>query len=382
MTLTNTDIVELTSFRRRLHRFPEVSGEEKETAARICAMLAQHSPDQTITELGGHGVAAVFNGADEGPTVLFRCELDALPIFETSDISHRSTIPGKGHLCGHDGHMTIIAGLARILSRNRPARGRVVLLFQPAEENGVGAEAVIADPKFETIAPDFAFSLHNMPGLPLGHVGLKSGPVNCASRGMRITLFGKSSHASEPEKGNSPMPVLSSLMPALTALSEGLPEDEDFALATITHAQMGAPAFGIAPGEATLFVTLRTLIDDRMQALCDRAEALLADTAKTHGLRASHNYEDVFLHCENGTQATAIIARALDALGISHDERGLPMRASEDFGRFGHSAKSAMLFLGAGADHAAVHNPDYDFPDDLIPQGVRIFERITRDLLG
>ena len=145
---------------------------------------------------------------------------------------------------------------------------------------------------------------------------------------------------------------------------------------------MGAPAFGIAPGEATLFVTLRTLVDDQMQALCHSAETLLADTAKSCGLRASHSYEDVFLHCENDTEATAIIANALDALGITQDERGLPMRASEDFGRFGHAAKSAMLFLGAGTDHAALHNPDYDFPDDLIPQGVRIFERIARDLLG
>lgn len=382
MTLTNADIIELTTFRREMHRFPEVSGEEKETAARICTMLAGHSPDQTITRLGGHGVAAIYNGKADGPTVLFRCELDALPIFETSEISHRSTIPGNGHLCGHDGHMTIIAGLARVLSRQRPARGRVVLLFQPAEENGAGAEAVIADQHFETISPKFAFSLHNMPGLPLGHVGLKPGPVNCTSRGMRVSLVGKSSHASEPEKGTSPMAALSDLMPALTALSHGTPEDRDFALATVTHVQMGAPAFGITPGEATLFVTLRTLVDDRMQALRHRAEALLTDAAKTHGLLASHSFEDVFLHCENNAEATMIIANALDALEITHDEHGLPMRASEDFGRFGHGAKSAMLFLGAGKDHAALHNPDYDFPDDLIPQGVRIFERIARDLLG
>ena len=115
--------------------------------------------------------------------------------------------------------MTILMGLARLLSRNRPARGRAVLLFQPAEETGAGAAAVIADPQFATVSPDYAFALHNLPGLPLGHVSLIPGPVACASRGMEITLTGRSAHASQPETGTSPMAALARLMPALTALS-------------------------------------------------------------------------------------------------------------------------------------------------------------------
>lgn len=382
MTLTNSDITELTALRRLLHRHPEVSGEERETARRITEALKHHAPDTLLTGLGGHGVAAVYAGAGPGPTILFRCELDALPIEELGDLPHRSTIPGKGHLCGHDGHMTVLLGLARLLSRKPPARGRVVLLFQPAEETGAGAAAVLDDPKFETVSPEYAFSLHNMPGLPLGHVGLIPGPVNCASRGMAITLTGKSAHASEPENGRSPMAALAHLMPHLTALSHGTPHDGDFALATVTHARIGAPAFGIAPGEATLYVTLRTLVDARMQALCDAAETLVTGTAAAHGLTAGITYHDIFAHCENHPDATLILRNALDALHIPHDARGLPMRASEDFGRFGHHARAAMLFLGAGSDHAALHNPDYDFPDDLIPIGVQIFHRVMRDLLG
>lgn len=382
MTLTNSDIADLTAFRRDLHRHPEISGEERETARRVVAALASHPPDTILTGLGGHGVAAVYDGSADGPTVLFRAELDALPIQEISDAPHASATAGKGHLCGHDGHTTILMALARLLSRRRPAKGRVVLMFQPAEETGAGAAAVIADPRFDTIAPDYAFSLHNMPGLPLGHVGLVPGPVNCASRGLRVIFTGKSAHASEPENGTSPMAALSQVMPALTALSHGTTQDRDFTLVTVTHAQMGAPAFGIAPGEATLFATLRTLTDDRMEALCETALGLIADAAGRNGLTVDHGFDDIFLHCENHPQATGILRNALDTLGIAHDGSGLPWRPSEDFGRFGHTAKSAMLFLGAGTDHAALHNPDYDFPDDLIPIGARIFTQVARDLLG
>lgn len=382
MMLSNSDIADLTALRRDLHRHPEISGHEAQTARRILAALDTHTPDDILTDLGGHGIAAVYQGTDPGPTVLFRAELDALPILEISDSGHRSAYPGTGHLCGHDGHMTILMGLARLLSRQRPTRGRVILLFQPAEETGAGAAAVVSDPKFETVSPDFAFSLHNMPGLPLGHVGLVDGPVNCASRGLLATLSGKTAHASEPENGISPMAALCTLMPALTTLSHGSTQDADFALVTVTHASMGAAAFGIAPGDATLMATLRTLTDDRMEALCTTALDLLHGTAAQHGLTAGHSFQDIFLHCENHPEATAHIRSALDTLEIPHDGSGLPMRASEDFGRFGKTAKSAMLFLGAGTGHAALHNPDYDFPDDLIPIGTRIFTQVARDLLG
>ena len=382
MELTNSDIAELTAIRRDLHRHPEVSGNEAQTARRILAALDPYAPDRIFSGLGGHGIAAIFDGAGPGPTVLFRAELDALPIHEKSDAPHCSAYPGTGHLCGHDGHSTILLALARILARRRPSHGRVVLLFQPAEETGAGAAAVLADPLFETVSTDFAFSLHNMPGLPLGHVGLIPGPVNCASRGLRITLSGKSAHASEPENGTSPMAALSELMPALTALGHGTTQDADFALATVTHCTMGAPAFGIAPGDATLLATLRTLTDDRMDALCADALDLVTQTAQRHGLTADHGFDDIFLHCENDSHATEILRSALTSLAIPHDASGLPMRASEDFGRFGHSAKSAMLFLGAGTTHPALHNPDYDFPDDLIPIGARIFAQVARNLLG
>jgi len=382
MTLTNQDMVDLVAFRRSLHRIPELSREEAATAREVQAFLAPTQPDWIVTGLGGHGVAAVYEGREPGPTVMFRAELDGLPIEEISAIPHRSTIPGRGHLCGHDGHMAVLAALARTLGRQRPQRGRVVLMFQPAEEDGSGAAAVIADPRFREIAPDFAFAFHNLPGMPFGKVALAEGPVNCASRGMRIVLTGKTAHASMPEFGVSPVDVVAQLMPALTALGKGGPLEEGFSMVTITHAKIGEPAFGVAPGHAEIWATLRTLTDAGMEDLCASAEQLVLRAAREKGLGVEISYDDIFQHCENAPEAVAHLRRALEEEGVPYDQGQLPIRASEDFGRFGHRAPAAMFFLGAGENHPSLHNPDYDFPDDLIAIGARVFIRTLRNLLG
>lgn len=381
--LTNSDVAELTDWRRALHRLPEVSGQEVQTAATVVQALRALGPDQIVTGLGGHGVAAVWEGDADGPSVLFRAELDALPIEELSDAAHRSTIAGKGHLCGHDGHMAILMGLARLISRRPLRMGRVILLFQPAEEDGSGAAAVIADPRYEGLRPDWAFSLHNMPGLPFGHTALTEGPVNCASLGLKIRLTGKTAHASLPETGISPAQAVARLIPALSALGQGGPLHPDYRLVTVTHARLGEPAFGIAPGEAEVWATLRTLTDDKMAALLHAATALAAAEAH-NGLTVSFTQHDQFAASVNDPEATARLRAALDALHMPHDAGDLPMRGSEDFGRFGAQppTKGAMLFLGGGQAHPALHNPDYDFPDALIAIGARLFHKVLIDLTG
>ncbi|WP_414474043.1 amidohydrolase [Microvirga sp. M2] len=382
MFLTHQDVVALTEWRRGLHRNPEISGEEVETARTVQAFLASAGADRIVAGLGGHGIAGIFEGREPGPTVMVRAELDALPIEEISEAPHRSRVLGKAHLCGHDGHMAILAALALGLSRRRPQRGRAVLLFQPAEETGAGAAAVVADPKFREIAPDAVFALHNLPGMAFGKVALIEGPVSCASRGMRIVFTGKTAHASMPETGLSPVGAVARLMPALTALGSGGPMDESFAMVTVTHARIGEPAFGIAPAHGEVWATLRTLTDAGMDALVAEAERLAQDAARAGNLSVAVSYSDIFRHCENAPEAVAHLRRALDAEGVPHDRGDLPMRPSEDFGHLGANAPAAMFFLGSGEDHAALHNPDYDFPDDLIPIGARVFMRALRDLLG
>jgi amidohydrolase len=380
MFLTNRDMLDLIELRHELHRHPEISGEEKETARRIRDFLAKAKPDRILADLGGHGVAAIFDSGKSGPAILIRSELDALPIHEKSEAEYRSGIDGKGHLCGHDGHSTILTALALGLSRKRPETGSVILLYQPAEETGAGAAAVIADPRFDEIKPDYSFSLHNLPGLPFGHVSVVEGPVNCASRGIKIRLSGKTAHASSPEHGVSPMRAISELMPALTDLGFGFPPQPDFSMVTITHAAMGEAAFGISPADAEIWATLRTLTDDRMEKLCADAELLAKKIADEQQLTLDISYDDIFLHCENAPEAVAHILQALVEEKVSSSSEGLPMRASEDFGRFRAVSSSAMFFLGAGRDYPNLHNPDYDFPDGLIDIGARIFMRIIRNL--
>lgn len=377
--LDDAHLARLTDWRRALHRRPELSGAEALTARAFVEALAPTAPDRVLTGLGGHGVAAVY-GTAPGPTVMIRAELDALPIVETGTAPWVSETPGVAHLCGHEGHLTILLGLAQTLARRRPATGRVILLGQPAEENGAGAAAVLADPRFAEIAPDWAFALHNFPGAPLGECWLKPGPMNCASVGLKITLQGRTSHASEPDKGLSPGPALARLIPALAALGPGGALTRDFRLVTITHARLGEPAFGISPGQAELWATLRTLTDAPMSAL--RAEAVALARKDAGDLALTLTWHDDFAACTNDPEATAHLAHAIRAEGMAVAEGTLPMRASEDFGRFGAVAKSAMFCLGAGETHPPLHAPDYDFPDALIAPGVRVFSRVIADLLG
>ncbi len=380
--LTNSDLNELVAFRRELHRAPELSGEEVETARRVAAALTPLAPTRILTGLGGHGVAAVFDSGTPGPTVMFRAELDALPITETNDIDWASQIPGKSHVCGHDGHMTMLLALGRLVSRQPVAKGRVVLMFQPAEEDGSGARAVVSDPAYQEIKPDWAFAIHIEPGRPFGYVATCPGLINCASLGLKITLSGKTAHAADPEDGISPALAVAELIPALKALGGGGALEDGFRLVTITHVRVGEPTFGVAPGDAVLHATLRTTRDDALNLLLGEARALATRVANESGLGIAFEVVDHFAASINDPQAHAVAAAAMNALGVPHGDAGVPMRASEDFGVFGWDARAAMLCLGPGEKYAALHNPDYDFPDDLIPVGSAIFERIARDLLG
>jgi amidohydrolase len=384
MFLTNEELTDLKRFRRDLHLHPEVSGEEAETARRVYEALFSTGPDLIVSNIGGHGIAAVYEGSIAGPTVMIRAELDGLPIEEISVVAHRSTVSGKGHLCGHDGHMAILMALAKGLGRQRPAKGRVVLLFQPAEENGAGAAAVLADPKFMALKPDLALSLHNFPGVRTGHVLLREGPVNCASRGMKILLKGKTSHASYPQDGIAPTFAVARLLGGLTALGNDAALGPDYSLVTVTHARLGEPAFGISPGQAEIWATLRTLTDERMTDLVHHAERLARNEAQAAGLEVEVSYQDVFAQCFNSAEAVDALRHALDGEGVSVESESalLPMKASEDFGLFRTVAPSAMFFLGAGEDHPRLHNPDYDFPDELIAIGAGVFMRAIRNALG
>ncbi|NOD87199.1 MULTISPECIES: amidohydrolase [unclassified Ruegeria] len=375
-------VARLTRLRRELHQNPELSGQEVQTAARVADLLREAGADRVLTGIGGHGVAGVFESGQPGPTLAIRCELDGLPIQEVADLPYVSQTDCKGHLCGHDGHMTMVLGIADALGHKRPNSGRVVLIFQPAEETGQGAVAFRADPQFAGISPDIVLSLHNLPGLELGAVELCTGPANCASRGMQVVLTGKTSHAAAPQDGVSPAGALAKLMPALADLGAGGDLNDDYALTTVTHANLGERTVGVAPGRAELWVTLRTVSDRRMTRLIDEAEAMVHKTAQDEGLSVEISYDEVFEACVNHPETVSILKRSCVDQGIKCRLVDQPQRFSEDFGQFGKCANAAMFWLGSGRDHPQLHNPDYDFPDALIPVGVGIFLNAIDATLG
>ena len=380
--LTNHDLVQLTKFRRELHQYPELSGKEIKTAQKILYALKDMKPSKIIDKMGGHGLAAIFDSQEKGPTLLFRAELDALPIQEKNNLPWASNLPGVSHTCGHDGHMTMLLALGRIISRNPIKCGKVVLMFQPSEENGQGARAVISDPRYEQIKPDLAFAIHIEPGRPFGYVSTRPGLMNCASLGLKITLHGKTAHAADPDDGISPSHAVAEFVQKISEFNHGDELNNNFRLTTVTHVQIGEQSFGISPGDASIFVTLRTSNDDSLSQLDKDVRGLVSNISKQFKLTFGFEIFDHFAASINVKEAYDIAVNAMKSLNINYGSIGVPMRASEDFGIFGKQSKAAMLCLGPGEDYAALHNPDYDFNDDLIPIGTGIFERITRDLLG
>lgn len=374
-----TDLNALRSFRHTLHRHPDLSGQEHATAALVREKLASYQPDQIVDNIGGAGLLAIYDSQQPGPTTLIRCELDALPIHERSTQSHCSAHQGRAHACGHDGHMTIAIAVAEALAAHRPVRGRVILLFQPAEEDGQGARRVFADPAFAPFRPDFAFALHNVPGLPLGEVFTRPGPFNCASRGLIIRLEGKTSHAAHPEEGISPTGALARLMEQLPQLPTRFNEAT---WVTLVHAKLGEKAFGTAPGDAVLMATLRTETNDAMTLLADQACAMATAEAEAAGLSVRFEWEDDFLASVNTEQGYQHIVNACEEAGVLCHTMDEGFRWSEDFGVFTLNGEGAMFGLGAGVEHPQLHNPDYDFPDSLIPVGQSVFLNTINHING
>ena len=366
--------------RHELHQYPELSGLEVNTARLIARFFEPLHPDETILDLGGTGAAFCFGDSQTGPTVLLRGELDAVPIQELNDMSYKSLSQGISHQCGHDGHMAILASVGMELSRKRPPKGRVVLLYQPAEETGEGAAAVIRDKKFSRIKPDFVFAMHNLPGFPVGQVILRSGIFNCASRGMVIRLIGKTAHAAQPETGTSPARAMCRIINELQNLPSVLKSTDNLAFATVVGARLGEKAFGTAPGDADVMATLRSGSDEIMNRMIQYSERMTAEIASGENLKYDISYEDVFAATVNSKNAVEIIHRAGEGSPIHTADT--PFRWSEDFGRFTSIADGALFGIGAGEETPELHHPDYDFPDELVSMGSEIYQRIISECLN
>lgn len=379
------DLDELIQLRHTLHQHPELSGHEFATAKRIIKQLKKYQPDELYDQLGGTGVAAVFNGVSpkQGPTVLFRAELDALPIAETNqELSYKSVNEGRGHKCGHDGHMAILVALGSLLRTDRPTKGRVVLLFQPAEETGAGAREVLQDPRFAQLQPDFVFGLHNLPGRPLHQVVLREQVFSAASTGMVVELQGKPSHAAEPENGLNPGVAMATIITSLNGIIQDKDRFEDLTLLTVIHARLGEIAFGTNPGFATVMATLRAYLPQDLQKLKRMAQEQVEQIAAAHGVRCSIRFVEEFPATINYPEQVKFVQQAAEELGLDVTQAEQPFRWSEDFGHFLAKYKGAFFGIGSGLRQPQLHHSDYDFPDELISSGAHLLYRILHKVIN
>ncbi len=370
---------ELVALRRELHAHPETAMEEEWTSKRITTYLDTLKPDELLTGIGATGVMARFDGKGEGPVLLFRCELDALPIEEENDFEYRSAIDGKSHKCGHDGHMTILCGLARKLSDERPVKGTVWLLFQPAEENGEGAKAVLEDARCKALEFDRVFALHNLPGFPKGSIQMRDDTFTAAVNSIVITLKGRTSHAAEPEHGINPAAAMGEIISRSLALDHNVPGDPHMRVVTPVYARLGSKDYGISAGRAEVHITLRCWHDAELEQLQRCIEDVAREVAGQHHLKLDIAYTQHFHANRNDPATVDIVRKAVEAVGLKVEERTHPFKFGEDFGLFTAKFPGCMFGLGAGEHTPALHNPDYDFPEDIIPHGIAVFERIIRD---
>ncbi len=375
------DLETLTKIRRYLHSIAELSGKETQTSEYLISELRKLSPDYLITHIGGYGFAVVFDTSRPGPVICFRAELDALPIEEQNDFPHKSRSLEISHKCGHDGHAIVLLGLADwVKDHLANLNGRIILLFQPAEETAQGAKAVLADSRFSDLNPDFIFGLHNLPGFPIHSVIVKQGTFAVASRGLKIKLHGKTSHAGHPEDGISPLSAMLDILNVLLKLPDPYRENDDAAMITIIHLCLGEEAFGTAPGEAEIMATLRASDSHSLDAMASQTAAIVADLSQAYHLKSGVEWVEDFADTVNDSDAASIVIAAAQALDAQVIIPELPFRWTEDFSFYSKRYKTAFMGLGAGLEHPQLHNPDYDFPDALLETGVNLFANIILEV--
>lgn len=381
--LNNAQLKQLTELRHKLHQSPALSGQESNTAQMISDFVQQFKPDHFYNQLSGSALAAVYDGTDpNGPALLFRCELDALPILETGSIAYKSECDYVAHSCGHDGHMTIVSSLAMTLALKRPQIGKVILLFQPAEETGKGAKPLVEALKLNKLVPEYSFALHNMPKMKMHEVAIKNGYFNCASVGMKIELFGKTSHASHPENGISPCEAMCEILAEVKNINDEYKAHNAFCLVSINHASLGEEAFGITAGDAKIMLTLRSESDQLLSKMQNQLDIFTQKVSRKYNLGYDYSLEEPFDASINNDEAADKIRQACTDENMPVTELDAAWRASEDFGQFAQISKSAMFMLGSGVDQPYLHNPDFNFPDEIIKTGHDIFYRLIKNILN
>lgn len=382
--LTNTQIDELKDIRRELHTIPEISGAEKKTAAYIKEKLRETGADEIKDQIGGQGIIAVYKGSesDQGKTLMIRAELDALAIDEQNEIPYKSATKNRMHACGHDGHMAIVLGVGIWLKENRPAKGRVILLFQPSEETGEGAGRMMENSEFKKIKIDRGIALHNLPGYKKNTIYIRSNSFALASVGVKIRFLGKSSHAAFPREGINPSAIIAKLIEEFEEIKTKIAKGDQFQVLTITYIKVGEPAFGINPGTGEVGITIRAETDEAIDQLYSKVEQIIHDIRSHFGGDVEYEKKEPFAATVNDQEGVDQLKKVAETVGVNVETLEKPIAWSEDFGEFRKKCSITLFGLGAGEDIPSLHSEQYDFDDDLISTGVSVFCKWIKEELN
>ncbi|WP_099867328.1 M20 aminoacylase family protein [Pararhizobium haloflavum] len=376
---------EVAEWRRNLHAKPELLFDVHETADFVAKKLEAFGCDEVVRGLGRTGVVGIIRGDRQGAgerTIGLRADMDALPIKEESGVAWTSTVSGKMHACGHDGHTAMLLGAAKYLAETRNFSGSVAVIFQPAEEGGGGGNEMVRDGMMERFGIAEVYGMHNLPGLPVGQFAGRKGPIMGATDEFRVTVKGRGGHAAMPHETIDPIVMAAQMVQALQTISSRNANPVDAIVVSVTKINAGF-AHNVIPEEAVFAGTVRSLSEANRDLGENRIRQICEGIASSHGATVSiwydRNYPVTVNH--DGETDNALSA-ATDVAGADKVDRAInPMLGGEDFSYMLNSRPGSFIFIGNG-DSAGLHHPRYDFNDDVIPHGISYWVRLAEQRLG
>jgi amidohydrolase len=370
---------EIAGWRREIHMKPELGYDLPMTTAMVEEKLREFGIDEIVTGIGRSGIVGVIRGKSDtrGYTVGLRADMDALPMTEATGLPHASTIEGRMHGCGHDGHTAMLLGAAKYLSETRNFDGTAVVIFQPAEEGGGGGEAMVKDGMMERFGIDEVYGMHNEPGLPVGQFGVAPGPIMAAADEFEVRIVGKGGHAARPHMCIDPSPAACNVVLALQTVASRNTDPIERIVVSVCTIKTSSEAHNVIPQEVLLRGTVRTLSDEVRDMAERRVTRLIHSTAEAYGCEAHVKYErgyPVVVNHDANAEMAAEIARA-----VAGEDKVLwgrpPRMGGEDFAYMLNARPGAFINVGNG-DTAGVHHPEYDFNDEAIPYGCSFFAEL------
>ena len=373
---------EVSEWRRYLHENPEILYEVENTASFVEQKLKEFGVDEVVPGIGRTGVVGIIRGKGPGGrTIGLRADMDALPLTEITGKPWASKVPGKMHACGHDGHTSMLLGAAKYLAETRNFNGTVALIFQPAEEGGAGALAMIDDGMMERFGIEEVYGMHNMPGIPLGQFAIRKGGIMAAPDRFTITIKGRGGHAAQPHRTIDPIFIGSQLVGSLQAIAARNADPVRSIVISVTRFDAGT-AYNIIPDQATLWGTVRTLSEENRDLAENRIRQIVEGIVSAHGAEAEIDY---YRQCpvtfNHDLETDHAIGVATEVVGASNVDINVdPTMAGEDFAFMLKRRPGAFIFIGNG-DTAALHNPHYDFDDEAISYGISYWVRLAEQRL-